>query len=462
MDFKLFKSSAQKLPTASEAELQEELDVRKMEGMPFPLHVFPKRLKPFIDALVTVQDCPPAFVGGSMLAVLSAAIGSYYLVSPKSEWEIPLTCWVCNVGISSGGKSMTEKFVVRPLKAIQKQMEVENTQADRDADNSVDEDAVKERTRKQEIIIQNTTFESLVREIMVDNPKGLLKHEDELTQWLDNMKAYSKTDMERKFWLSSWNLSPYKMNRSGGKRFFVEKPFCSVLGGTQPRYLGRFFSEDLMGDGFTVRMVFNVLSDDNIANSNLLEDIPAETLELWNSTIHKLFYDLEVRFNDEQKLLKLTKDALASFIKWDNAKREKINSIGEDAVISKEYIATAYGKIKEYAFKFAGILAVLDAYDRETFGIRGEHQHVREVNANDMERGLLLADYYLNSFQRAYMMSSAKLYVPIDVLDLARLFKGGMSLREIAKKIGRPVSTTRRRIEKYMREYPHAFGANVK
>ncbi len=442
------------LASATDDQLSAEMELRKHDNNPFPIHLFPARLKPYIDVLVGVQDCAPAFIGGSMLAVLSVAIGSYYKIAPTTTWSMGLPIWMCNLGISSGGKSMTEGFVVKPLYHIHAQMERDNDRADRNSENS--EEEVKDRPRKLEVIIQNTTFEPMLRETIFDNPKGLLKHEDELTSWLDGMKAYSKTDIERKFWLSAWNLRPYKMRRSSNKSVFVERPYCSVVGGTQPRYLARFFSDDLLGDGFTVRMLFNVLDRNDIANADILTPISKEVIDLWDNLVKELFYDLEVRFNSEPHVITVPLSALHIYVDWEKKKREAINALTEISIVPKDIMAMAFGKIKEYAFRFSAILAVLDAYEHKRHGM------VEAVEDKHIRAGLQIADYYLVSFQKAYLMSSAKLFVPIDVLDLARMFKSGATKREMAKKLGVPLTTLVRKLEKNMREYPHAFGANVK
>jgi Protein of unknown function (DUF3987) len=442
------------LATATDEELVQEMATRKENLNPFPIHLFPPQLKPFISAVVSEIGCDPSHVGGTLLGVLSSCIGSYYTINPTDSWTIGLAVWLCNVGISSAGKSKADKMVVDPLYKIQDELSRRNEDRKRENENSESTD----RLRMQEIIVQNATFEAMVKELLFDNPKGLCKHEDELTSWIEGMYRYSKDDTELNFWLKGWSNSPFKFNRTNNKKAEVKRTSCCVIGGTQPAFLAEFFSTKMLAKGFTARLLFNVPDNEIISSTNLFYKFDAGLKKSYQDLCMKLFFDLEVKHQDQEpQPLAVPIDAVILFDNWCKEKEAILNKMSDFDTVPKSVAATAYGKLKEYAWKFAGIMAVLDA------AVNGNnHGYLETIKLHHLEAALEITEYYFKSFQKAYLLSSSRLFVPLHVLDLSRLWRSGISQKEMAKKLGMAETTFRNQIKRYMREYPHAFGAQVK
>ena len=76
-----------------------------------------------------------------------------------------------------------------------------------------------------------------------------------------SMNQYRKGSDEN-FWMEAWNGSTTKISRKNlDNSLFIERPYCSVLGGTQPGILKNFAQGDKAANGFFARLLFSYPDD---------------------------------------------------------------------------------------------------------------------------------------------------------------------------------------------------------
>lgn len=450
MSFKSFMNKG--LSTASSNQLETELDKRKRQLNPYPLFVFPKAISPFIEALCEELNCDRAFVGGTLLAAYSSLIGTSFQACVSNTWATYLPIWTCNVGMSSSGKTMTQSHILRPLFELQKKMDEEYADLKRQDENS----EMPGRTPKKDLIIKNVTFECYTKEILLDNPKGLIKYEDELSAWLGGMDAYKKGEgVENQFWLSSWSNVPYSIRRTGGKVFVIDRTFTSVIGSTQRDVLYKFFDKDRLQTGFTYRLLFNIPEKDEILLTNPYYEFPELALAPFKELMLNTYNALPVRMHDEPKRAYCTKAAVNIFWEWQKRKQQEINLLDEFSDVPKEVHAGIFGKIKEYILRLSLLIKIMhrvaDKFDPTS---------IDSIEDEYMACAVELGNYYYASALEAYRIAMTTQFVPAEVLQVANYLKR-FSLRKVSELTKIPYTTLQRKVKKWVKQYPNAFGSKA-
>lgn len=101
--------------------------------------------------------------------------------------------------------------------------------------------------------------------LLEENPRGLVLVRDELAGMLASLNQYKTIGgHDRQWFLEVWghNLSPRDRKSDKGPPVFLDRPFVSIVGGTQPDVVERFRGEPRRGaplpaDGFLDRWLFS-------------------------------------------------------------------------------------------------------------------------------------------------------------------------------------------------------------
>src|SRR5690606_1287492 len=229
------------LAAASDEELHKEVEQRKIKKV-FPLDVFHRDIKPYVNALHEKYDLPRSYVGLAMLAAYSTAIGTAYHIQLNKIGDIYFPVWACLEGISSSGKSLIMNQVFKPHYRIQEEMEEEWFEATKD----MSEDKVQRMPSKQ-LVYGEAHIPTLIKDVMPANPKGVLQDADEILSWINGMNQLSKGGKEgtdEQFWMKSWNCKAHRKRLSGNKIFVIKRPFLNVFGGAQPSIMHKLFKND--------------------------------------------------------------------------------------------------------------------------------------------------------------------------------------------------------------------------
>lgn len=464
-NFKSFISSRRNetgLATAKTNDLLSEISIREKEKNPFPLDVFNEKLNPFIFSLTKGYDLPRSYIGLTLLSALSTAIGTAYVVSTNRRDSIPLTVWAALVGMSSAGKSICINKIYSYLKQVQDDFDRKWTEST----NGLSPDK-RIQCRIETVIYRDSNIPTFVRTVMPDNPKGVVKYSDELIEWINGMNQLSKKEgTDEQFWLSSWNCNDYSGIRGMKDKFVVKKPFVNVIGGFQPKMLVRLFKNDRDSTGFVNRILFALPTVNKIAELDPSFEMPDEYQTVIDNALKRLYHDLPVYEAGESRKCILLPDAVKIYHEWSKREIKQINALPD--LDDRENKAAIFGKTKEYALRFSGILHLADrALLQENLGDETRFRHEEYISSDTIIKSIQLATYFFNSAVDTYQMVQKNLTAPNEVLEVAFMLKRGATKTDIGKALYGTTSDANRvrasrQIEKWIKEYPKVFGAYAK
>ena len=391
----------------------------------------------------------------------TVAIGTAYTVSSNGNDQFYLPVWGCNMGISSSGKSLAFGKIFKPILDIQASFDKEWEEKTA----GMKESEIRFEKLKT-VVFRDSHIPTLVRYVLPDSPKGVLKWADELIEWTNSMNLLSKKEgADEQFWLSTWDAASYSAIRSGKVKFTLGRPFCNVVGGLTYRKLPKLFAGDRDGSGFTFRLLFATPPDDLIADADPEYELPKEWTTIHEDSLLRLYHDLPVEdAYSEPKTCLLTPDAVKTFRYWGQLKTQQIN--GLEDLTDREVQSGIFGKMKMYALRFAALLHLSDkALNTDYVPLYWRDEEI--VEATTMERALKLADYFFLSAIEVHERASTSVTAPPDVLSVAALMRMGKPAREIACVLWQDESEAAKRkmlrqIKKWTRMYPRVFNAQAR
>jgi hypothetical protein len=241
-----------------------------------------------------------------------------------------------------------------------------------------------------------------------------------------------------------------------------------VIGKAQYPILAKLFAKDRDTTGFVFRMLFALPEVDKIAQRDVDFTMPEEWTLLHQKSLNRLFKDLPVNeILEDPKRCIIDPAAKKLLDQWRREKTKTINRIDNSTEIKIK--AGILGKVSEYALRFSAILHLSDktfdpAYDGD---FQTNFRRDEFISIATMERALLLADYFNESANEVYEMVQKALNAPPDVLATAFMMKRGKSFSEIGEMLygtrnDKNKVKARRQVQRWIEEYPRAFGAYAK
>ena len=117
------KDTAKQLTEAQERQRRQgskragipPVPLLRMPVESFPVNVLPERLRRFITEAVASLNCPPDFVGLSMLSVAGSCIGTSTAIRSKADWIEFARIWSIILGDPGSGKTPPLELVMGPL-----------------------------------------------------------------------------------------------------------------------------------------------------------------------------------------------------------------------------------------------------------------------------------------------------------------------------------------------------------
>lgn len=442
--------------TLSTYALEQELEKRNRSNV-FPLDVFNPKIKPFVNDLHQYMDLPRSYIGLSMLSAWSSAIGTGYALRQGSN-TMYLPVWACLEGISSSGKSLAIDSCLKPLYQFQENFDKEWGDTTHGLSR---EKAVWERL--QTCVYRDAHIQTLVRYVMPDNPKGVLKISDEIMEWINGMNQTSRKEgTDEQFWLSAWNARNYSGIRAMKDKFVLPRVFVNVIGGIQPSITWKLFQKDRDTTGFIFRLLFAVPEEVRIAEPNIQYLMPEQLKDIHHQALKSLYYGLKIDdAYEDPRYCEMSPKASRAHHAWKKEKTIFINNMKE--VREKEIHSGILGKMSEYAMRFAAILHIADrAYDKQDF------HFVETISGDTMERALKLADYFYKSAAIVYDRVNQDIIAPPEVLRFASYVRAGYTFTRIGEMewprkgedAGRKMAA--RMVKQMMQKYPKVFNANAK
>lgn len=245
---------------------------------PFDFALLPDTLRPWAEDICERVQCPPDFVGATIMAALGSVLGRKVGVRPQeqTDWTEFPNQWALAVGRPGVLKSPAMEQALLPLKRLAAQANeshaitteeyegaarlaklraeagekaaraklAKNPGADVSGDLRSDEP---DRPTLRRYIANNTTAESL-GELLRQNPNGLLVFRDELVSLLKSLDREDNAEA-RGFYLTAWNgNSAYTFDRIGrGLNLHIAAVCLSLLGSTQPGRIAEYLRAAVKG-----------------------------------------------------------------------------------------------------------------------------------------------------------------------------------------------------------------------
>jgi hypothetical protein len=294
--------------------------------MPFPVQVFPKALRQFVEEGARAIGCPPEFLSVPLLVFAGTAIGTSRVLQVKPGWREGPRLYAAIVADPGSKKSPALELILSTFWKQQQRKEREYQQA---LELYQKEQGVKEPCMEQ-IITTDSTLEALA-ELLEQNPRGIIFCRDELTGWVRSMNQYKGgRGADRQAWLSFWSGAKAIVNRKNRKApLILDKPFVSVFGALPPDMLTELTDERGREDGFIHRILFSY--PERITPSWTDASVDSQTLTKIEIVFDRL-WDLKP-VEDETgkttpKTVCFTEDGKNRWVDWINghyAEQEKLN-----------------------------------------------------------------------------------------------------------------------------------------
>jgi hypothetical protein len=260
------------------------------EGLPPVATLDPTMLpEPLRGWVVDVSErlqVPPAYAAVGAVVVAGSLIGRKVGIHPKrhDDWLVVPNLWGAVVGRPSLMKSPALAEVMKPLtrliaeayeeyqkamlayetdvmvaEATKAALKDELKRAAREVATSGDRSKLDEIARRgqdtevpEEPLVrryktEDATVEKLA-EILLENPRGILVHRDELSGWLRSLDKQGR-EGDRSFYLESWNgTGSFDVDRIGRGSLHVPALCLSILGSIQPGPLSTYVYQATQGE----------------------------------------------------------------------------------------------------------------------------------------------------------------------------------------------------------------------
>ena len=333
-----------------------------MEASKFPQDLLPNVLENIVNELNKQVNFPKEFTTMSMLWALSVAIGNTYRVKRRNSYTVNLSLCVIYVAPSGSCKSHPLDWCTKPLYDIDNRnmMEYNKAKEDFNAYEKKSEkekelcEEVKEPTLKQ-IIVQDVTPEAF-GQIMLENPRGLGSHNDEILEWFNNFNRYNQGGARQQK-IKILNGKNVKIGRKGF-RHNCAYPYESVAGTIQPDLMHKITKTQDSSDGLAAR--FNYIMPKGLKKHEIPidEEESFDHLQLKWSTVIQEACNFRQNFDTnnipQSSLLPYAKESLKTLQEWEKQNTEKVN------LCTTHTLGTVYNKLEITFHKLCGLFQLLE------------------------------------------------------------------------------------------------------
>jgi hypothetical protein len=339
----------------------QDLVAQKTDAMPFPIDVFPEKVKNIIEATKKCLGFPVDFTGASMLFATSIAIGNSFKIKVNEKWLSNAVVYIALIGRPGTNKSHPLQFALAPIKNFDRQAYMEYEKEKINFTKAMNPS----KRRKPEVnddlempilkqhIVSDITLESLTT-VHKYNKRGLGACVDELAGWFKNFNRYNKGS-EQEFWLSNWSGVDIVIDRKSDEPIRIPFPFISVCGTIQTSILDEMAKDNRNLNGFIDR-ILTVIPE--YLKVPTWSDVKLEKkyVDNWDEIILNLLGiqpKSDLSGNPIGQVLDFNQNAWNIIKRW-QAKNAEICNTTEN-----ESLAGTYVKLEIYCVRFALILQAL-------------------------------------------------------------------------------------------------------
>jgi len=263
---------------------------------PFDYRLLPAKLAPWVQDICERVQCPPDYVGVTVMTALGSIIGRKIGIRPQAQtdWTVTPNQWSLLIGRPGVLKSPAMEAALAPAKALgAKAQEIYQTEIQKFAQQQVvgklkaeagekaaraklkenpqaDVSSLLETGQEEAPVLKryiaNDTSAASLGELHRQNHNGLLVHRDELVSLLKQLERDDNSEA-RGFYLTGWNGdSSYTFDRiTRGMNLHIPAVCLSLLGSTQPGRISHFIKAAVNGgtgdDGLLQRFGLTVWPD---------------------------------------------------------------------------------------------------------------------------------------------------------------------------------------------------------
>lgn len=245
---------------------------------PFDFALLPDSLRGWAEDICERVQCPPDYVGVTIMAGLGALLGRKVGVRPqeKTDWTEFPNQWALLVGRPGVLKSPAMEAALSPLKLLTVQASEAHTRAMEEHEHKArikklqaeaSEKAARAKLAKSPLAdisndlvtedeeaphlrryIANDTSYQALGDLLRHNPNGVLVYRDELVSLLKGLDREDSAEA-RGFYLTGWNgNSAYTFDRIGrGSNLHIPAVCLSMLGSSQPGKVAEYLRTAVKG-----------------------------------------------------------------------------------------------------------------------------------------------------------------------------------------------------------------------
>lgn len=348
------------------------------ECIPFPVEVFPKKVREIILETHKHQNFPIDYIAPCLLFVAALSCGNAAVVEMQMGWKEKPLLYLAIVGGRGTNKTSCFDFALAPIREKDDQ-EYERYVSEKALYDAEFLKPLKERNPKlempmyQQYILSDFTPEVLVRQHKA-NPRGLIVFFDELIGFIYSFNKY-RSGADEQMWTQLFAGGGVTVNRVGADPVKINDTCIGVFGGIQPEILVSF-AKGKIQNGFVDRWLFAFPEKVPYPKFNDI-DIDERIAQSWNKIIQRI---LSLPFEGTPKVVKLSPGAKALYKEWfDNLSDQKNNGGSSFAGLAT--------KMDRYCGRFALVLEVLK------FGCK--ESKLLDISEDSMRGAIALSYYFI-------------------------------------------------------------------
>ena len=330
-------------------------DTSLTENEQMLLKYLPHKVQNIIWELHNSMKFPIPYCFSTILTAVSGSIANSKVLCTNNGYTVYANIFMAIIGESGENKSQPIKWFMEPLwKRAGEILDEYNKDLEHYQKETAKGNLDVERPRKTQYIIQDATIEA-IKEILHENPRGIMDVFDELALWIKSFSRYTKGHVsEQGEWIVIYDGDDLIVNRKGNSKVLhIKRPFVSLIGSIQPYILCDAFKGAGTEDGLLWRILMTysehpacpLLWNDEQPDENLCKD--------WSKIILSIFdQSLGVDY-EHPKQIRYTENGWATVRNWQNEREWEFTSSRPQKELS------VWRKVQVNVHKIALILKVL-------------------------------------------------------------------------------------------------------
>ncbi len=292
------------------------------------LKYLPHKVQDIIWELNSSMMFPIPYCFSSILTAVAGSIANSKALCTHNGYIVYPSIFMAIIGESGENKSQPIRWFMKPLwNRTAEMLKDYNGELDVYLKEIAKGNFDIEKPRRFQFIIQDATIEA-IKEILYENPRGVLVVFDELISWIRSFSRYKHGKAsEEGEWIVICDGDSIMVNRKGDARvLYIKHPFVALIGSIQPYVFCEAFKGAGMEDGLLWR-IFMTYSEHPATPILWNDRKPDDNLQdKWSEIIISI---LEQSFDvdyDCPKALRYTDNAWMIIRNWQNSKEEEFTS----------------------------------------------------------------------------------------------------------------------------------------